>query len=100
MAGMSKTITATVANMTTVGGVPRNHMPGTRVKAGKPPTEHAKIYDFDPAWDVPDGADNFGDYVVRAIDYVMPSGALMLRTGLQSRAFELVPLAEAEERGE
>jgi len=51
----------------------------------------AQVYDFDPAWDVPDGADDRGDYVVRDIDYKSSDNTLVLKNGTRSHTYQFIP---------
>lgn len=50
----------------------------------------ARVYDFDPSYDPPDGEDELGEYVVREVDYVRSDGHLMLKNGLDSHTFRLI----------
>ena len=53
------------------------------------PTQ-AKIYDFDPSYDCPDGTDEKGEFVIRDIDYKSSDGTLMLKNGLRSHTYKYI----------
>ena len=48
----------------------------------------ARVYDFDPSWDEPDGNDG-NDYVLRDVRYI-EGGIAFLENGLQSHTFRIV----------
>lgn len=54
----------------------------------------AKVYDFDPSYDVEDGTDDKGDYVIRDIDYKSSDNTLMLKNGARSHTYRLLSAVE------
>jgi len=47
-----------------------------------------KVYDFDRSYDVPDGEDNWGDYVIRDLDEIfLFDGFAMLKNGTHSHTW-------------
>lgn len=52
----------------------------------------AKVYDFDPSYDVEDGIDDKGIYVIRDIDYKSSDNTLMLKNGIRSHTYEMLNL--------
>ena len=56
----------------------------------------ARIYDFDPSYDYPDGADKRGEFVIRDIDYKSSDGTLMLKNGLRSHTYKILHIEGGE----
>ena len=50
----------------------------------------AKIYDFNPSFDLPDGEDELSEYVIREADYIRTDGCLMLKCGQNSHTYRLI----------
>lgn len=46
-----------------------------------------RVYDFDMNWDVPDGADEHGKYVLREVRYISDDGSALLRNGTRSNDY-------------
>jgi len=50
----------------------------------------AKIYDFDPLWDIPQGTDETNTYVIREVDKILKDGSLILKNGTLSTSYCLL----------
>jgi|GEM_PF-3023591 len=56
----------------------------------------ARVYDYNPSWDFPDGNDIYGDYVLRDIDYKSSDNTLVLKNGIRSRSYKIFPCPTIE----